>query len=111
MGIIDFIVFIIYVILFNILFKLVRKKYKDPILRRYHAIGFWIKVFSCFAYSMFVLYISRGDTNALYYPEGLNFYKLILNDSSYIHLILNGAEEFDQTLLYEDNRYFKKNLR
>lgn len=101
MGIIDFIVFIIYVVLFNFLFKLRRRKYKDPILRKYHAIGFWVKVFSCFAYSMFVLYISRGDTNALYYPEGLNFYNLILKDSSYINLIFIDAKDFDQTLLYD----------
>src|SRR5687767_13156161 len=100
MGIIDFIVFVIYIIIFNILFKLRRKKYSDPVLKRYHAIGFWVKVFSCFTYSMFVLYISQGDTTALYYPEGVNFFKLILKDDSHISLLFNSAEEFDETLLF-----------
>lgn len=100
MDIIDFIVFIFYIFLFNFLFKLRRRRYKDPILRKYHAIGFWVKVFSCFAYSIFILYVS-GDTTELYYPEGLNIYNLILKDNSNSYLLFINAEDFDQTLLFD----------
>jgi hypothetical protein len=50
---------------------------------------------------MFILYISSGDTTALYYPEGRNFYNLILKDSSNSYLLFIKAEDFDQTLLYD----------
>ncbi len=99
MNFFDFIVFVVYVILFYILFSWRRKKYKDPILRKYHRQGFWIKVFSCFAYCMFVLHFSPGDTNGLYHPEGYNIYKLILKDASNINLLLGSGKDFDQALL------------
>lgn len=99
MNFFDYIVFIIYIIIFYLLFAWRRKKYDDPVLRKYHRQGFWIKVFSCFAYCMFVLWISPGDTTGLYHPEGYNIYKLILNDPSNISLILGSAKDFDQALL------------
>jgi hypothetical protein len=99
MGILDFLVFIVYVLIFYMLFSFRRKKYKDPLLRKYHKIGFWIKVFSSFAYCIFVVYLSPGDTTALYYPEGYNIYSLILKDPSYIHLLFIKAKDFDQALL------------
>lgn len=102
MNFFDFIVFIIYIFLFNFIFSLRRKKITDPRLKKYHKIGFWIKVFSCFAYCVFVVYISPGDTTGLYFPEGFNIYKLILKDPSYIHLILEPAKNFDQALLYNN---------
>ena len=102
MDFFDFIVFIIYIFLFNFIFSLRRKKITDPRLKKYHKIGFWIKVFSCFAYCVFVVYISPGDTTGLYFPEGFNIYKLILKDPSYIHLILEPAKNFDQALLYNN---------
>ncbi len=99
MNFFDYIVFFIYVLIFYILFAWRRRKYKDPILRRYHRNGFWIKVFSCFAYCMFVLFISPGDTTGLYHPEGYNIYKLILKDPSNINLLFIPAKDFDQALL------------
>ena len=99
MNFFDYIIFIIYIIIFYIIFAWRRKKYTDPILRKYHRQGFWIKVFSCFAYCMFVLWISPGDTTGLYHPEGYNIYKLILNDPSNIKLIFGSAKDFDQALL------------
>ncbi|MEO8768512.1 MAG: hypothetical protein ABI402_00450 [Ferruginibacter sp.] len=99
MNFFDYIVFIIYIIIFYIIFAWRRRKYDDPILRKYQRQGFWIKVFSCFAYCMFVLWISPGDTTGLYHPEGYNIYKLILNDPSNIKLIMGSAKDFDQALL------------
>ena len=99
MSVLDFIAFIIYVFIFNFIFSFRRKQYADARLRKYHKIGFWIKVFSCLAYTMFVLYISPGDTTALYFPEGYNIYKLILKDSNYLNLLYVPASGFDQALL------------
>ena len=99
MNFFDFIVFFIYVIIFYILFSWRRGKYHDPVLRKYHRQGFWIKVLSSLAYSMFVLYISPGDTNGLYHPEGYNIYKLILKDFSNIRLLFISGKDFDQALL------------
>lgn len=99
MTFLDFIVFFIYVFIFNAIFSAVRKKNADPQLRIYHRNAFWIKVFSCFVYSLFVLYISRGDTSALYFPEGYNFYRLILKDPSNVSLLWSSAADFNEELL------------
>ena len=100
MNFFDFIVFIIYIFIFNFIFNLSRNKYTDPLLRKYHKTGFWIKVFSCFAYCVFVVFISPGDTTGLYYPEGYNIFKLILSDESHIKILTQPAQNFDQSLLY-----------
>lgn len=99
MTILDFIVFFIYVFIFHRIFSLVRKKYTNPQLRIYYRNLFWIKVFSCFVYSLFVLYISRGDTSALYFPEGYNFFKLIIKDPSNISLLWSSSADFNEELL------------
>lgn len=110
MDIIDFIVFFIYIFIFYVLFFFRRRRYNTPELKKYHKLGFWIKVFSSFAYCMFVLYISPGDTTGLYYPEGVNIYKLILKDPSNISLIFSPAIEFDQSLLVDiyNSGYFSE---
>lgn len=101
MDILDFIVFFLYIIIFNFLFSAFRKRYKDPVLRSYHRTAFWVKVVASFAYSIFVLYISRGDTSALFFPEGNNIYKMILEDQSKIDLFFIPSREFDESLLWD----------
>lgn len=99
MNLLDFIIFFVYIILFYILFSWRRKKYSDPILRKYHRQGFWIKVFSSFAYSMFILHFSPGDSNGLYHKEGYNIYQMILQDPSNLDLLFIAGKDFDQALL------------
>lgn len=99
MNLLDYIMFLVYVVIFYIIFAWRRKKIKDPVLRKYHRQGFWIKVVSCFAYSMFILFFSSGDSNGLYHREGYNIYQLILKDASNIHLLFIPGKEFDQSLL------------
>ena len=41
--------------------------------RRYQKQGFWIKVFSSLAYSMFVCIFSPGDTTGLFHPERIQY--------------------------------------
>src|SRR5665647_2084767 len=87
MNFLDFIAFLVYTMIFSFIFSISRKKIKNEKLRAYHRNAFWIKVFASFCYSIFVLYISLGDTTTLYFPEGHNLYQLILNDPSKYHLL------------------------
>lgn len=99
MGILDFLLFPIYVTFFYFLFKNRRAAYNDPILSYYHNIGFWVKVAGAFAFTIFNTYISVGDSFVLYYTEGVNIYKLILKDFSNIKWLVSDGQSFDQTLL------------
>lgn len=96
---IDIILFPLYVALFAVIFAWRRKKIQDPVLKKYHKIGFWIKVFSAFAYIMYSLFLAKVDSVFLYYPEGLNIAKLILNDISNIKLLFVPGRDFDTNLL------------
>ncbi|HRF27317.1 MAG TPA: hypothetical protein PKW54_08250, partial [Ferruginibacter sp.] len=99
MSLFDFILFFVYIFIFYLVFYWRRRRYKDPLLRKYQKHGFWIKVFSSLAYSMFVLYLSPGDTTGLFFPEGYNIYKLILKDPSNLDLLFIQGKDFDQALL------------
>lgn len=59
---------------------------------------------------MFVLYLSPGDTTSLYYPEGVNIYKLILDEPSNLSILFSSAASFDQSLLenLHNSGYFDK---
>lgn len=99
MTILDFIAFIIYTAIFAFIFSAYRRKIESPVLRRYHKITFWIKVFACFCYAIFVEYISRGDTTTLYFPEGYNLYKKVLEEPSNITYLFGPGTDIDQSML------------
>lgn len=99
MTILDFIAFIIYTAIFAFIFSAYRKKIESPVLRRYHKIAFWIKVFACFCYAIFVEHISRGDTTTLYFPEGYNLYKKVLEEPSNITYLFGPGTDIDQSML------------
>ena len=99
MNALDFIFFFIYVFIFYVIFAFRRRKLEDPLLKKYHKQGFWIKCLATFAYCIFVVYLSPGDTNGLYYPEGLNIAKMILHDPARISLITHKGSDFDESLL------------
>jgi len=71
----------------------------DPILRKYHKQGFWIKVIATIAFTFFHVFITRGDTTALYYTEGINIFRLILKDPGNIQLLFSAGKDFDSNLL------------
>ena len=110
MNILDFIFFFIYVIIFNAIFAARRKRYESALLRKYHKQAFWIKVFGTFAFSIFVIYLSPGDTTGLYYPEGINIAKMIIKDPSNIGILFKSGKEFDQALLLniDNSGYFNE---
>jgi hypothetical protein len=101
MNYLDYILFPIYVGLFYFIFSLRRKKYADPVLRKYHVRAFWIKIVSTMAFTFFIVGISnkQSDSYLLYWVEGHNIFKLILNDPSNIKWIFTKGKNFDQALL------------
>lgn len=72
---------------------------QDPVLKKYHRIGFWIKVFSAIAYIIFSKFLAKVDSTFLYYPEGINIAKLILKDITNIKLLFIAGKDFDPNLL------------
>jgi hypothetical protein len=102
MGYSDLILFPIYTYLFYLLFSYRRKKIKDPILRKYHLIAFWVKVFATVAMSVFNVWISPGDSTTLYFPEGLNIFHLILHNPDNIKWIFVTGKNFDFNLLLNE---------
>lgn len=95
----DYILFFIYTFIFYLIFKSRRTFYEDPVLRHYHKVGFWIKVFSTIAFTIFNYKISLGDSVVLYWKEGHNIYELIQKDFSYVKLLFIKGKDFDQALL------------
>ena len=100
MALTDFILFPVYVLLFHLFFKSRRKKIEDPLLKKYHQQGFWIKVIGAIAFTIFHGIISPGnDSVDLYYTEGINIAKMIKADFSNINMMFMAGKDFDQTLL------------
>ena len=109
MGYTDFIVFPFYLLLFAFIFSRLRENYTDPLLKKYHKQGFWIKVAGCIAFTIFNAYISPGDSTGLYHQEGVNIYRMILHDFNNIDLLFSEGKNFDETLLRDPGNagYFK----
>lgn len=110
MGLIDLILFPLYILIFHLFFSWRRKYIKDPILKKYHKQGFWIKVFGAFAFTIFHGLISPyNDSTGLYYAEGININHLISNDFSNVKLIFMQGKNFDQNLLVDPGNqgYFR----
>lgn len=106
----DLILFPLYVLFFHLVFFARRKRMDDPILKKYHKQGFWVKVASAIAFTFFYTVITKGDTTVLYYTEGINITKLILKDIRNIKLLFIQGVDFDQNLLANTfNRGYFKN--
>lgn len=101
MGYLDIILFPLYVFIFHLFFAARRKKFKDPVLRFYHKYGFWVKVFSTIAITIFNLYLSVGDSTTLYYTEGHNIFKLILQDPAQAECLFSSGKDFSRNLIFD----------
>lgn len=108
MDFLDFIVFFIWVFIFFIYFSVKRRKFENEELKKYHRIAFNLRVISSLAYSLFILYISPGDSTTLYFPEGINIQNIILKDFSNISILFLPSSSFDQSLLttFSNLNYF-----
>jgi hypothetical protein len=109
MSLLDFVFFPFYLLIFSFIFKRLREKYKDPILKKYHKQGFWVKIIGCIAFTIFNAYLSPGDSTGLYHNEGVNIHNLILHDFKNIDLLFSEGKNFDETLLKDPYNagYFK----
>ena len=102
MSFTDFILFPLYVFIFHLFFSARRKNINDPFLKKYHKHGFWIRVFSSIAFTIFFVYLTPGDSTSLYYPEGYHLYQLILkNPLNNIHLLFTPGINYDENLLLD----------
>src|ERR1017187_8001532 len=99
MGYGDLILFPVFLILFSLFFRAIRNTYDDPLLRKYHRHGFWVKIVGCIAFVTYSVYLSPGDSIGLYQKEGNNLYYLILHDSSHLHWLFQKGKFFDESLL------------
>jgi hypothetical protein len=99
MGLVEILLYPLYVAFFYFIFRALRKNYTDPILKYYYAQGFWIKSLLVIVFAIFNWKISLGDSYVLYQTEGNNIYQLILKDFSNVKLILNKGSNFDESLL------------
>ena len=110
MSFTDIILFPFYVLIFHLIFSARRKRINDPILKRYHKQGFWIKVFSSVAFTIFFVYLTTGDSTSLYFPEGQHLYELILKDpAKNIHLLFGPGSNYDENFLKDtyNSGYFR----
>jgi hypothetical protein len=109
MGYTDFLFFPFYLLLVTFVFNRLRKNYKDPLLKKYHRQGFWIKVIGCIAFTIFNAYISPGDSTGLYHQEGRNIFHLIQKDFNNVDLLFMDGKDFDEALLKDPGNagYFK----
>src|SRR5665647_693726 len=95
----DLILVPVYILLLYFFFRSIRKKYKDPLLQKYHRRAFWIKIFACLLFILYNVYISPGDSTGLYQQEGNNLYDLILNNSDNLKYIFRKGKDFDLSLV------------
>ena len=109
MGYADFIVFPFYLVISAFIFSRIRQTYKDPLLKKYHKQGFWVKIIGCIAFTIFNAYLSPGDSTGLYHNEGVNIHNLILHDFKNIDLLFSDGKNFDESLLRDPYNagYFK----
>ena len=102
MGISDFLLYPVYLLIFYFFYSARRKNIHDPVLKHYHRIGFWIKALMVIPFAFFNFKISPGDSYVLYHVEGVNIYHLILKDFSNIRWIFAPGTEYDQSGLLFD---------
>ncbi len=109
MGYGDLILFPLFLIIFSLIFRAIRNTYDDPLLRKYHRQGFWIKMVGCVAFFTYSVYLSPGDSISLYQKEGNNIYHLILNNFSHVNWLFQDGKSFDESYLKDvhNSGYFK----
>ena len=109
MGYGDLILFPVFLIIMSLFFKALRNTYTDPLLKKYHRQGFWIKILGCIAFFMYSVYLSPGDSTGLYQKEGNNIYYLILHDPGRIEWLFQKGKYFDESFLKDryNTGYFR----
>lgn len=109
MGLLDIILFPLYVLAFHLYFSNARKKMTDPRLRFYHKYAFWVKIIGSLSITIFNVFISLGDSTTLYYREGYGLYKLILHNTDHLKWFVTAGIDFDLNLVTDtaNTGYYK----
>ena len=109
MGYGDLILFPVFLIILSLFFRAIRNTYDDPLLKKYHRQGFWVKILGCIAFFTYSVYLSPGDSIGLYQKEGNNIYHLILHDSNHLQWLFQKGKFFDESYLKDpyNGGYFK----
>jgi hypothetical protein len=109
MGYGDLILVPVFLIILSLFFRAIRNTYDDPILKKYHRQGFWVKMIGCIAFFTYSVYVSPGDSIGLYQKEGNNIYHLILHDSRHLQWLFQKGKYFDESFLKDPYNagYFK----
>lgn len=109
MNYVDFVLTPIYIFILYLFFRRKRKKFKDPLLQKYHRQGFWVKIFASILFILYYSYLTEGDSTVLYQLEGNNLYHLILNNSSNLKYIFHSGKDFDLSLVKDvgNQGYFR----
>jgi hypothetical protein len=109
MGYGDLILFPVFLLILSLFFRAIRNTYDDPLLKKYHRQGFWVKVLGCIAFFTYSVYLSPGDSIGLYQKEGNNIYHLILNNPNHLQWLFQKGKYFDESLLKDpyNGGYFK----
>jgi hypothetical protein len=109
MNYVDFVLTPVYIFFLYLFFRRKRKKFKDPLLQKYHRQGFWIKIFASVLFILYYSYLTEGDSTVLYQLEGNNLYHLILNNGNNLKYIFLKGKDFDLSLVkaVENQGYFR----
>lgn len=109
MDLVDFFLTPVYIFILYLFFRRKRKKYTDPLLQKYHRLGFWIKMFASILFILYYSYLTEGDSTVLYQLEGNNLYHLILNNSDNLKYIFRKGKDFHLSLVkaVENQGYFR----
>lgn len=100
----------VYILLFYLYFRHKGKRLGDKVLQKYHIRGFWLKMLACILFVIYYTYLTGGDTRSLFFPEGHNLYRLLLQDSNNWQYIFDKGVNFDPNLVtnHYNIGYFKK---
>jgi len=109
MGYGDLILFPLFLIILSLFFRARRNTYTDPLLKKYHRQGFWLKIFSCIAFIIYNVYLYPADSIGLYQKEGANIYHLILHNSNHLNWLFQKGKYFDESFLKDrfNSGYFR----
>ena len=95
----DLLLLPVFIIALSLLFRRIRNKYEDPVLKKYHRQAFRAKIVASVFFIIFYGLLTGGDSFDLYHLEGKNLYELILRDPQNIEYLFRPGSEFDPRLV------------
>ena len=91
----DLLLIPVFIFLLSFIFKKIRNKYDDPLLKKYHHQAFWVKMIGSIFFIIFYGLLTGGDSFDLYHTEGRNLYQLILKNAQNIEYLFKPGDQFN----------------